>query len=82
MSCCGSKRHSYNEYARESHPAEHKSTIPGVVYHNFRYTGQSGMIVTGGITGTQYRFPYPGAEVLVDKRDSPGMAAVPNIERI
>ena len=53
-----------------------------IVYVKFRYIGKSSMSVTGGMTGHKYRFPYPGDEVLVDGRDAPGMAAVPNVERV
>lgn len=53
-----------------------------VVFVKFRYIGQRGMAVTGGVSGRKYRFFHSGDEVLIDSRDVPGMAAVPNVERV
>lgn len=39
------------------------------------------MKVTGGISGQMYQFAHPGAEVLIDYRDVPGMQAVPFVEK-
>ncbi len=39
------------------------------------------MKVTGGISGQVYQFAQPGAEVLIDYRDVPGMQAVPFVEK-
>jgi len=79
MSCCGSKRQTFL-------PTYHNVTTSGgdtpVVFVKFRYTGQRSMAVTGGITGQRYRFAQSGDEVMVDKRDTPGMAAVPHVERV
>ena len=47
----------------------------------FRYTGTRSLKVTGGMTGRVYQFVSPGAEVLIDARDVPGMMAAPNVER-
>ena len=53
-----------------------------VVFVKYRYTGQRSMLVTGGVTSLRYRFANGGDEVMVDQRDVPGMAAVPNVERV
>lgn len=78
MNCCGSKRKAWNIPASTDLP----SAAPALpAYVRFRYVGKLSMTVTGGLTGQVYRFTGPGAEVLVDYRDAPGMLAVPNVER-
>ncbi len=47
----------------------------------FQYVGQTGLTVTGPITGRRYRFNGPGAAAEVDARDAPGLVAVPNLRR-
>jgi hypothetical protein len=39
------------------------------------------MTVIGPTTGRRYRFDRPGATVSVDRRDAPGVDAVPNVRR-
>jgi len=84
MSCCGSKRQSYGQVPEYFTPKKEEALPVGPVvdFVKYKYVGLRAMTVTGGITGTVYRFPQPGSEVLVDKRDAPGMAAVPNVERV
>ncbi len=48
----------------------------------FQYVGRTGMTVIGPITGRRYRFERGGTPVEVDARDSPGLFAVPNLERV
>ncbi|WP_437831024.1 hypothetical protein [Sorangium sp. So ce1153] len=48
----------------------------------FEYTGKTGLTVIGPVSGTKYRFDRPGALVIVDARDRPGVAAVPNLKQI
>jgi hypothetical protein len=75
MSCnCNSKRQNLQTSSSSSAPAQSSS--------KFRYIGASSMTVTGGVTRQVYRFPNPGAEVLIDGRDVPGMFAIPNVERV
>jgi len=47
----------------------------------FEYVGQTGLTVTGPMTGHRYRFAGPGAKVPVDSRDAASLAAVPNLAR-
>ncbi len=48
----------------------------------FRYGGKTALTVRGGVTGRRYRFPRPGAVVLVDARDRPSLAPVPNLRQV
>lgn len=75
MSCgCNSKRQNWQQQSSPSSSA-HSSA-------KYRYVGVSSLTVTGGVTQQLYRFANPGAEVLIDQRDVPGMAGVPNVMRV
>ncbi len=39
------------------------------------------MTVTGGVSGTRYRFDYRGAILAVDPRDRPSLARVPHLRQ-
>ncbi len=87
MACCGGKRRAL--YAPQPNPqaAETGAGVTGArqVPHSgilFQYVGRTGMTVVGPITGRRYRFERGGAPVEVDARDSPGLFAVPNLERV
>lgn len=78
MNCCGSKRQAFLPTSDRM-----PQNIPekDLVFVKFRYTGQRGIAVTGGVTGNKYRFYHSGDEVLVDGRDAAGMGAVPDVVR-
>jgi len=48
----------------------------------FEYVGRSGLTAIGSATGQRYRFDRPGARVVVDPRDRPSLAAVPNLRQV
>ena len=48
----------------------------------FEYVGQSGLTAIGGATGQRYRFDRPGARIVVDPRDRPSLATVPNLKQM
>ena len=79
MNCCGSKRQAWPLQATFGWQSPAGQTAPEAIL--FRYTGTRSMKVTGGISGQVYQFAQPGAEVLVDYRDVPGMQAVPFVEK-
>ena len=88
MACCGSQRAQYLTSNPSDHAVEAAQGISpsprvvtaAVVY--FEYVGQTGMTVVGPITGRRYRFDATGSIVLVDSRDGPSIAAVPNLRRV
>jgi hypothetical protein len=45
------------------------------------YLGGSVLNVIGGATGRRYRFDGAGARLAVDRRDAPGLAAIPLLHR-
>jgi hypothetical protein len=48
----------------------------------FEYVGQTALTAIGGATGYRYRFDRHGARVIVDPRDRPSLAAVPNLRQV
>ncbi len=79
MNCCGSKRQTRPIQASIGWESPARPAVPEYIL--FRYTGTRSMKVTGGISGQMYQFAHPGAEVLIDYRDVPGMQAVPFVEK-
>jgi len=79
MSCCGKQRHQFFGTVPAPPPADAGRRQPAV---RFEYVGTTGLTVQGPVTGAQYRFGNPGAQVLVDARDALSVAAVPQLRRI
>ena len=48
----------------------------------FKYIGQTGIVVIGPVSGRRYRFDEPGARIIVDPRDRPGLARVPQLRQV
>ena len=48
----------------------------------FEYIGQTGLTVTGPVTGRRYRFDRAGARVGVDPRDRASIAAIPVLRQV
>ena len=48
----------------------------------FEYVGDTALTAFGAVTHTRYRFPNPGARVLVDARDARSLAGVPTLRRV
>lgn len=48
----------------------------------YRYVGLRSLTVSGGVTGKVYYFAQQGDEILIDQRDVPGMANVPNVTQV
>ena len=83
MCNCGKKRNELHQQQRHI-PADtnaQQSITAELIFIHFEYTGKSGLTVTGNITGTRYRFNYPGEIIPIDKRDAAGMMGVPVLSR-
>ena len=78
MPCCGSSRTSLGHSASLDEDARIAS---GPLSVTFIYLGRSALNVIGGATGRQYRFLGPGSRLAIDRRDAPGLAAVPKLRR-
>jgi hypothetical protein len=84
MPCCGNRRAQAGAapaLGREQRPRLVAPALYSPPPAVFEYTGKTSHAVTGPITRTIYRFPAPGARVLVDARDAAAVAAVPNVRR-
>jgi hypothetical protein len=77
MGCCGGTRPGPGAALGPGPGARpRRSTV------EFEYVGATAMTVTGPATGRRYRFDGPGARVVVDPRDRPGLAAVPRLRQL
>lgn len=82
MCNCGNKRDTITQSQSLSvQTAAETSTVKIWPDVNFEYTGNSGLSVTGGVTGKKYRFNHPGDIQLIDYRDASGMMAIPVLKR-
>ena len=81
MSCCGGKRR--ETVARDTFVTKIASVPSPPVAEAasvlFEYTGPTALRVSGPVTHRSYRFAGPGARVAVDRRDAPGIRAVPHL---
>jgi hypothetical protein len=82
--CCGRDRAQLRVTSkppspRPAHPVNQKAPQPGV---SFVYAGNTGMTVTGPVSGTQYRFDHPGARVEVDPRDRVLLASLRQLRQV
>jgi hypothetical protein len=88
MSCCGRQISNFAPPANVHRSASpHASGFPAPpqarqshVY--FEYAGQTGLTVTGPVSGRRYRFDGPGARVPVEPVDKPAMERVPHLRRV
>lgn len=86
--CCGRDRAQQGATSRP--PAPNPATRPAVpvVRENpsarvaYVYAGNTGMTVTGPVSGKQYRFDQPGARVEVDARDRVLLASVRQLRQV
>jgi hypothetical protein len=86
MSCCGSRRqqvvsHAFTTPAKAA-PAASVAHRPSPAGVHFVYDGLAGVVVTGLATGRRYRFGERGDRLLVDVRDAPSLAMIPQLRRI
>ncbi len=79
MSCCGSKREKYNQSVSNSLAQEVQNDAPAARWSDvqFEYTGETGLTITGNVSGKRYRFNPPGEVLSIDYRDASGMRGGP-----
>ncbi len=83
MSCCGKKRERIKPRIHPNQPfaaAAVSSEGDGPV--EYEYIGRTGLNLIGPITGKFYRFDRPGARLLIDPRDKPGLINVPLLRQV
>ncbi len=85
MCNCGKKRTGFKQqspvvaksYSNNSQqPTGKKDTVL------FKYTGKTGLTITGSITRKNYRFNFPGDVQQIELSDAQGMNSVPVLQRI
>ncbi len=80
MGCCGRARPALGAILGPapvgSEAKPRRSTV------EFEYVGATALTVTGPATGRRYRFEGPGAHMVVDPRDRPGLARVPKLRQL
>ena len=81
MSCCGGN---VTRSARPLTPQSSGNSAGHWVSQpvEFEYTGQGSLVVTGPLTGTEYRFTGRGARVRVLGEDVPSVVSVPGLRAV
>jgi hypothetical protein len=82
--CCGRDRAQLRVTSklpspRPANPVNRRNPQPRV---SFVYAGNTGMSVTGPVSGIQYRFDHPGARVEVDPRDRVLLASLRQLRQV
>lgn len=82
MACCGKSRAQL--FGAGARPGANASPSPGARRYSvqFEYVGRTALTAVGPVSGKRYRFDRPGAVIVVDPRDRPGLAAVPSLRAI
>ena len=84
MSCCGGKRRAISQ-PKTAAPSPEQAARQRAYhpeYVTFAYTGQTSLTAVGPYSRRRYRFSQPGAQLEVDGRDAPSLAAVPGLRRV
>lgn len=83
MSCCGKKRNGVGKSYSFNSPSFIQVSATKMWEDSlFVYTGDTGLIIKGNITGRMYRFRHKGEQQLVDYRDAGAMAAAPELKKL
>jgi len=77
--CCGRDRAQLRVASKPPSPGPAKAPQPGV---SFVYVGNTGMTVTGPVSGNQYRFDRLGARVEIDPRDRVLLASLRQLRQV
>ena len=79
MACCGGNRAPLVGAGARPAPAAPPAPGPRRYRVQFEYVGGTALTAIGPVSGKRYRFDHPGAILVVDPRDRPALAAVPNL---
>ena len=84
MCNCGKKRTGYSQQTHAGNVNTQRETVEQTPsgHARFQYTGKTALTITGNVTGTRYRFNYPGNTQNIDYRDMPGMTAIPVLKKV
>lgn len=83
MSCCGHLRQRFRATGSAADGATARRRPAGSGSAPvLEYIGRTGLTASGPVTGSRYRFNRPGAQLVVDERDAPGLLAIPTLRRL
>lgn len=87
MCNCGKKRVQYSQQSFQgdvTRRSDAKMATPAqtFAYSVFEYTGKTALTVRGNVTGTNYRFNFPGNKQNIDNRDIGGILSVPVLKMV
>lgn len=80
--CCGREQMRFTAERQSRHKA---NLPPAVIFADrvsFEYAGQTGLTVTGPISGIRYCFDHPGSVVEVDARDRILLASLRQLRQV
>jgi len=83
MCNCGKKRMEYSRADAGSVNVQKRVPVQtSQSYTSFEYIGKTALTVIGNVTGTQYRFNYPGNRQNIDYRDVAGMISIQVLKKL
>jgi hypothetical protein len=85
MCNCGKKRTELKQQPRAFNTIIQGKPQPVILQKNtilFKYTGNTGLTITGSFTRKNYRFNFPGDVQPVELSDASGMNNVPVLKRL
>jgi len=82
MACCGRSRAQLVGTVASAGPKAPVANTQRRYTVQFEYVGTTGLTAIGPVTGRRYRFDHPGAVLVVDPRDRPGLAAIPTLRAV
>jgi hypothetical protein len=89
MCNCGKKRVEYSQHSHHGNVPRRPVTNTRMAmpertfaFSVFEYTGKTALTVIGNVTGTNYRFNFPGNKQNIDNRDIAGIMSVPVLKKM
>ena len=85
MCNCGKKRTELKQQPKAFNMNIKTQTQPVVQQSNtvlFKYTGNTGLTITGSVTRKNYRFNFPGDVQPIAISDANGMSNIPVLQRV
>ena len=86
MSCCGNQRAQASTRRAQTGiaviPQGEPSRATRITHVSFQYVGTTALTAMGAMTGTHYRFDWPGAVVAVDIRDQASLRSIPQLRPV
>jgi hypothetical protein len=84
MCNCGNKRREFSQqlHAGSVNTQKRTQAQTSPTYAGFEYIGKTALTIIGNVTGTRYRFNYPGNRQNIDNRDVPGITAIPVLKKV